>query len=413
MLVGAFNHFDRHLLAILLERIKLDLMLSDLQLGFLSGIVFGGIYAVMGIPIALLAARRNRRNIITVALVVWSALTLACGFAQNFWQLALARFGVGIGEAGGTAPSHSMISDLYPEGRRAGAMAFYSAGANLGFFTAMMVGAIVASSFGWRWAFIVAGIPGLIMAVVLRTVPEPLRESGADDGSVPPGRTSLLRPTLSHLWRDPGLRHVIAGAALNTTVIYGLLAWTPTYLIRVHDLPLKVVGIYLAVVIGLIGAAGTFAGGLLADRLARRDRRWYCWVLAAAILVGKPFMFFFLLSDTTVPVLAAFVLATVFGAVFLGPMISVLHDRTEPRLRPVASAVLLFTINLVGLGLGPVLVGALSDLLFDGGDGLRYAIVLLQLLGLWAAFHFFLAGRALSRGIPASMPPGAADQRTG
>ncbi|MEQ8697889.1 MAG: MFS transporter [Bauldia litoralis] len=396
-LVGAFNHFDRHLLAILLERIKADLVLSDLQLGLLSGVVFGGVYAIMGIPISLLAARSNRRNIIVVALTVWSALTVACGVAQNFWQLALARFGVGIGEAGGTAPSHSMISDLYPEGRRAGAMAFYGAGANLGLFLAMIVGGTVAALFGWRWAFIVAGVPGLILALVVIRLPEPVREAGLA-GAPSLANLGLLRATLGVLRRDPCLRNVIAGTTLNAIVIYGMLAWVASYLIRVHDLSLQVVGIYMAIVLGLIGGAGTILGGIVADRLARRHRRWYCWVIAGAILVGMPFMLVFLITDVTALALTVFVAATVFGAVFLGLIFSILHDRVDSAMRPVASAITLFVVNLLGLGIGPVLVGALSDYVFPGGDGLRYALVAIQVLGLWAALHYFLGGRALSGG---------------
>ena len=255
------SHVDRNIMGILMEPVKADLMLTDTQLGFLSGIAFAIFYATLGIPIALVADRGNRRNIIAWAIAIWSGMTAVCGLAQNFWQLALARIGVGIGEAGSSPPSHSMIADMYPPEERASAMAIYSLGVYFGVMIGFLVGGWVAVWYGWRAAFFVVGLPGLILALIVRyTLVEPPR--GGADGIAPEKHDTplnfstgwvIVKEGFSHLWRTAAARYVVIGVTITSFVGYGGVMWGPAFLIRTHGMSIGEVSTYLAIMVGIVG----------------------------------------------------------------------------------------------------------------------------------------------------------------
>ncbi len=392
------NYVDRQILAILLEPIKKAFSLSDTQLGFLSGISFAIFYATLGMPIAMWADRGNRRNIITWATTVFSVMTAACGLAQSFVALALTRIGVGCGEAGSSPPSHSIIADLYPPEKRATAMAIFALGVNIGILIGFLVGGWMNEYFGWRAAFMVVGIPGLLLALLVRTtLREP--ERGHSDGRTaeaaakPPSLSTAFR----FMWRRRSLRHIVIGATLNSFVGYGAVAWVPAFLIRSFGMSTGDVGTALALIIGIAGGLGTFLGGYYADRLGQRDVRWNMWLVAACVGAGVPFAFGVYLAPTAAWALAAFVVPAAVGSLFLGPSLALVQGLVPIRMRTVASAILLFILNIIGLGIGPQMIGVVSDALAPsyGQESLRYALLIVGLVNIWAAVHFFLAGRAL------------------
>ncbi|MEO0328153.1 MAG: MFS transporter [Pseudomonadota bacterium] len=388
--IFAVNHLDRHILSITLTQIGTEFTLSDTQLGLLSGLVFALVYVLFGFPIAKLAARGNRRNIISVSIAVWSSLTVALAGAQNFTHLLFARLGVGIGEAGAVSPAHSMISDLYPENRRTSAMATFVAGANIGVLLAFLIGGVVGQMLGWRWAFVMAGIPGLILALILwKTVNEPIRQKSQ---LYREENRSLFISTLKAIWEDRGLFHAMAGISIVGIVTFGALAWNPTFIIRAHGLTQAQTGIFLALTIGIGGGFGTWLSGKLADQWGRKNPKWRIGIVVAVILISKPFIIVFLLADTRALALASFVGAALIASVFWGPTFAFLHSRIKPHMRPMASAIFLFCFNLIGVGIGPTIIGVLSDTLFAdyGVRSTAYSLLIIQIAGLWAAYHYWL-----------------------
>jgi MFS family permease len=394
--VAALNQLDRQLMSILLEPVRREFALTDVQLGLLSGLAFSALYTTLSIPAAVWAVNHSRRNLIAVAATVWGGMTALCGAAQSFGQLLLARLGVGVGEAGGIPPSHAIISDLYPPGERATAMAIWSAGNNVGLFVAFLFGGLIAQRFGWRMAFIVAGIVTVLFALLVRlTVRDPPRAAEAGAALRSGGR---VRESWWLMWRDPALRQVWAGAVITAAVGFGALAWIPSYLARSHQLPLATIGVYLALVVGLGGALGSWLGGYYSDALRRRDIRWSLWLVAAVFIGSKPFSMAFYLLDNTVLALTLFAIPAAAGGIFMGPSVAVLHDRVPAALRPIVSAIFLMFINFIGLGLGPLITGALSQFVFAsaGEHSLRYALVVMQIAGVWGGLHYWLAGRHLA-----------------
>ncbi|ABS63348.1 major facilitator superfamily MFS_1 [Parvibaculum lavamentivorans DS-1] len=412
------SHVDRNIVGILMEPIKADLLLSDTQLGFLSGIAFAVFYATLGIPIALWADRGNRRNIIAWAIAIWSGMTALCGLATNFVQLAAARVGVGIGEAGSSPPSHSMIADMYPPNERASAMAVYSLGVYFGVMIGFLVGGWVAVWYGWRAAFFVVGLPGLILALLVRfTLVEP--ERGGADGIAPEKHAPLsfrtaantVKEGFHHLWRTAAARHVVIGVTITSFVGYGGVMWGPAFLIRTHGMSIGEVSTFLALLVGIVGGLGAYIGGRLTDRLAQKDVRWNTWVVAWAKLIVVPFIVAFYLSDNWVafhvagyPVSILWVIyvpISFLGAFYLGPSFAMIQTLTPPAKRALASAVMLFIINIIGLGFGPQFVGILSDFfnysMGMGTQSLRWALFGTALLNVWAAAHYFLAGHQLKK----------------
>ncbi len=396
-MVYAFNFIDRQILVILQEPIKADMGLSDTQLGLLSGFSFALIYVTAGIPIAYWADRGNRRNIVSLSLAVWSGMTALSGFVQTYAQLLAARIGVGLGEAGGSPPSHSMISDYFPPEQRGRALSFYSMGIYVGILLGFMFGGMIAEAFGWRAAFLIVGIPGVLFAIVLRlTVQEPLRgrwETAADNAAVRPS----LQDTLTLLQQLPSFWLIAVGCALTAFVSYGVGNFFPSFLIRSHGLSVAQVGIVLALVSGIGGALGTYLGGYLGDRFGARDPRWYLWVpMLGGLIAFGPYLYV-LLTDNTTHLLVILVFTNILTAMYLGPCIALSHALVPPNMRALTSAILFFVLNMIGLGLGPFLTGLASDLLAPrfGTDSLRYAMVLASLFGLVAIGLFYFAARRL------------------
>jgi predicted MFS family arabinose efflux permease len=402
-IVYAFNFIDRQILVILQEPIKADMGLSDAQLGLLSGFTFAVVYVTAGIPIAYLADRYNRRNIIAISLSIWSGMTAISGLVQNYSQLLLARIGVGLGEAGGSPPAHSMISDYYPPEHRGTALSFYSSGIYVGILLGFMFGGLVADAFGWRTAFLVVGLPGVVFAAIFAlTVREPLRGrwDGAEASSYKPGR----QETMALLRQRKSFWYIAVGCALTAYVSYGNGNFFPSFLIRNHGMSVGDVGVVLALVSGLSGAVGTFLGGYLGDRYGQRDPRWYLWIpMLCGALAFFPYIFI-LLTDNTPVLLVVLVVVNILHTTYLGPCIAMCHAQVPPAMRALASAVLFFVLNMIGLGLGPFATGLVSDLLLPtyGDQSLRYSMLITAMVGLAALLMFHLAVRHLRADLDAN-----------
>ncbi|EED36941.1 major facilitator superfamily protein [Luminiphilus syltensis NOR5-1B] len=399
--VYAFNFIDRQLLAILQEDIKADLALSDSQLGLLTGFAFAIFYVSAGIPIARWADRGNRRDILALSLVIWSGMTAVCGLVQNYAQLLLARVGVGIGEAGGSPPSHSIISDIFPPNRRATAIGVYSTGLSIGILFGFLAGGWLNEFFGWRTAFVVVGLPGVALAVVLRlTLAEPIR--GIHDAAGQGPESSSFGEALGVLFSRPTFRHMALAGGLNAFCAYATANWMASYLIRSFGMSTGEIGTWLALIIGLGGAVGVLGGGMLADRLSARDKRWYTWIPALAGAIMIPFMLLVYTATTGRAVLLLSIIPGVLFQVYLATTVATTHAVVSPRMRATASAVLYLILNIVGLGLGSWVIGSLSDALADskGSESLRYALLYtLPPVMTWSALHYWLAGRKLREDI--------------
>ncbi|MBW2383516.1 MAG: MFS transporter, partial [Deltaproteobacteria bacterium] len=290
LVVYVVNFLDRTILAMLLEPIKREFQVSDTYLGFLSGIAFAAFYTLMGLPIARWADRGSRRNIIALALVVWSGMTILTGFTRSFAQLALCRVGVGIGEAGCSPPAHSLISDYFPADRRGTAFSIYALGIPIGGGLGFLAGGWLNEFFDWRTAFILAGVPGIVLGLVVRlTLREPPR--GAFDALATPGEQEPIRAVLGFMAGLRSFRHMAIGAALHAFYGYGASAFIGAFFMRSHGIESGELGTWLALLGFTGGVAGTYLGGYLADRLGVRDPRWYMWVPALATVAYIPFAF--------------------------------------------------------------------------------------------------------------------------
>ncbi len=395
--VYTFNFIDRQILVILQEPIKADLGLSDAQLGLLTGFSFALVYVTAGIPIAWLADRANRRNIVAASLAFWSLMTALSGLVQNYGQLLAARLGVGVGEAGGSPPSHSMISDYFPPSSRGTALSFYSMGIYIGVLFGFAAGGWIAENFGWRNAFFVIGIPGILYAlVVLWVVKEPKR--GQYDLAGVPAQSSLSE-TLAGLKRRPTFWYLSVGCAFTAFISYGNGNFMPSFLMRNHGMSLAEVGAILGLISGLSGATGTFLGGFLADRLATRDMRWYVWIPILGGLSSMIPAYYTLFGENTTLIVAAMIPSQILSALYLGPCIATCHNLVSPGMRAMASAILYFVLNLIGLGLGPLTVGILSDLFAEpfGENNLRYAMATALTIGFLGIYFLWMGSRTLNR----------------
>ena len=395
-LVYVVNYLDRQIVAILLPQIQKEFTLTDAQLGFLSGTAFAVIYAVLGVPLAVIADRVNRRNVVVVSMAIFSLMTVLSGYARQFWQLLLARFGTGIGEAG-TGPSiNSMLADLYPPERRAAALSFYSAGLNVGLLVASFGGGWVAQHYGWRNAFLAAGIPGLLLSIYLFVgVREPIRGSvdNLKDDMPAPGIWSVIRG----LWSQRSFRWMAIGTSMSSFGGYAGIFFVPKFLVVSHHMSLVSISVVLALLAGIPGALGTYLAGVFADRFGRRDVRWNMYVpIIATFCSAIAAPIFFLTPVTSIALIAAIV-PYMMGATYVGPAYAMTQAMVPLRMRARAIAILLFILNIIGLGLGPLAVGKLSDLLRPslGTDSLRYALTATILTGLTGAFCYWRASRTL------------------
>lgn len=386
--VFAVSHLDRQIVSISLNAIGQEFSLNDTQLGVLSGLLFAVFFVVFSLPAAHYAAYRNRRPLISIAVALWSSLTIAAGAAQSFIHLALTRIGVAVGEAGAVAPAHAMICDLYPEKKRISALATFVSGANIGLLLAFAVGGVIGQVLGWRWAFVMAGLPGLFLAMALwRFADEPARPAPDD----PLSGGALLRETVHRIWTDRSILHALIGLSLTGIITHGALAWNPAFIIRVHGLNVAQTGLLLALMIGVGGAIGTIVSGRLADRLGAKDVRWRTGIVMLSILIAKPFALIFLLSGSTVLALSTLAVSASLAGVFWAPTFAHAYQRLPSPMRPMATAIFLFAFNIVGLGIGPTVVGILSDLMAAsaGPRSLGYALAIVQVAGLWALWHYW------------------------
>jgi MFS family permease len=413
LIIYTLNFLDRQVVNILAEPIKRDLGLADWQLGMMTGLAFAIFYTVLGIPIARMAETKNRPFIIGASVAAWSAFTVLCGFTQNFWQLILARIGVGVGEAGCTPPAHSLITDYVPREKRAGAIAFYSIGTPLGTLAGMAMGGLVADAYGWRVAFMVAGAPGVLFALIAAfTLVEPRRQLAADIAARAASKISF-GAALAVLATKKTFWLVALAASIKAFVGYGHAPFTASFFFRVHGVEvaelaarfgLKSAG-FLGLALGLIGGTagviGAWFGGILADRLGAKDLRAYVIVPAIASLITIPFYILAVSVGSPMAAIGILTIPVLLGTLWYGPVYATAQSIVDPHMRATASAVLLLIINLIGLGLGPVAVGALSDLLAGPGglgeaQGVRWALILSTLLGL-VAFGLFWTARKTIR----------------
>ena len=402
--VYTFNFIDRQILVILQESIKTDLDLSDTQLGLLTGFAFALFYVTLGIPIARWADRSNRKNIIALSLTVWSAMTALSGFVHNYWQLLLARIGVGIGEAGGSPPAHSIISDYFPAEQRATALSIYSIGIYIGILFGYLAGGWIDQYFGWRMAFLAIGIPGMLYAlIVFFTVKEPVKGQ-TDKKPQKEAKASSIMAVTKHLLSYKTFIYLAFACGLTTFGSYGVGNFTPPFLARVHGLDSATIGTWLSLSSGIGGGLGTFLGGYLADKLGRKDVRWYLWIsiLAGVFKLIPATIIFF--SENSQLVLIATFFSTFAVGIFLGPSLAVIHNLVTAKMRAFASAILFFVLNLIGLGFGPMVIGMVSDFLEPTYQqySLRWAFTITYFTGLGAMFLYYKASQHYTADLAAS-----------
>ncbi len=401
LFVYIFNFIDRQILAILAQSIKADLGLTDTQLGLLSGLAFGIFYATLGIPIARLADKHNRVNIIAICLTIWSAMTAVSGLAQNFWHLLIARIGVGIGEAGGSPPSHSLLADYFPAKERASALGIYAIGVPVGILFGNLLGGWINEFFGWRNAFLVVGIPGILLAILLKmTVREPPR--GHSESTARSVEQVPFIDVLKTMWGFKSFRQLSLGAATQAFVGYGAIAWMPAFLIRTHDMSSGQVGTALGLIIGIAGGVGAFLGGVLADRYGSKDIRWHMWIPAIGFLVAVPTSIAMFSINTLWLILALYIIPAFAVNLYSGPTFGMTQSLAPLAMRASASALLLFIINIIGLVFGPTTVGLLSDmfqssLAMPDTESLRWALILCSLVYLISFYNYIQAAKHLKK----------------
>jgi len=425
LLIYIVNFVDRTILSIVAQPMKEELGLADWQLGVLSGIAFAFFYVFMGVPVAGLAERRSRVKIISVLIVIWSIMTALCGLAQNFTQILLARFGVGVGEGGCSPASHSIIADYFPRKQRSFALSLYSIGTPAGALFGALIGGWTAQHFGWRMAFMVVGLPGILLALLMFTIREPLR------GRFDPPAAATVAPsllmTLKLLARKKTFVHICIGASLATFANYGISSFAVPYLLRGFDVSLSFASSGYGLVTGIAAVFGVALGGWLVDRFGAKDRRWYTWIPAMGVALSTP-LYFLTLAQTSLVALAGFVvLPAIIHYLYMGPTYGLTSNLVEPRMRATAAAILLLFMNLFGLGLGPTVVGILSDIFASnaygvhylsacpGGiapiaasmddmaacklasfTGLKYGMYVAAAVYLWAGVHYFLAAKTVA-----------------
>jgi predicted MFS family arabinose efflux permease len=404
LLAYTLNSFDRAILALLLEPIRLEFGVSDTQLGLLTGLAFGLFYSTLAIPVATLADRWSRRNVLVLSMGLWTLMTALCGLAGSFVALLLARIGVGIGQSGNNPASHSLIASYFAADRRASALGVVALGAPAGAMLAGLFGGWGSEELGWRTTIMLAAAPGLVLVpLLLLTVKEPpLPVVAGSMAAAPP-----IPKALGSLWSLPAFRHLCIASALHSLSMYAASSFNPAYLARIQGWEGGQIG-YLAALTGVTGLAGALLGGLVSDRLGARhgEVRWQLWVPGLATLAVAPAQLVAYLGSGGAMV-AALLASSLLSLVFFGPSYATAQALAAPRTRAVAAALLLFSKAIVGMGLGPLLVGAASDLLAPvaGVQSLRLGLLLVPAFNVWAALHFFHAARRLRADLgPARLP---------
>jgi MFS family permease len=371
LLAYIFNYLDRQILGILAGPIIGELHLSDRQFGALSGPPFAILYSVLGIPFAFLADRTSRSRVIAAAVAIWSAFTALCGTAVSFWQFFFFRMGVGVGEAGGVAPSYALIADYFPPERRARALAIFSLGVPIGLALGTLMGAYIAAAISWRAAFYAMGVAGLILAPVMLLFVRDAPRSAANSSAAP------ITQVLPMISRKPVFWLLAFAASSSSLCGYGLATWIPSVLERSFHLTLVQRGEFMASVVFIGGCTGVFAGGWLADRLGSEDRGWYAKLPAIAWLITAPTFAAGLMAPSLWLAWPLLLIPNALNIFWLGPVITAVQHLVPQRMRSTASACFLLINNLIGLGVGPYLIGSVSESLKQsyGAEALRYAAV--------------------------------------
>jgi MFS family permease len=401
VVVYTMNFLDRQILGILASSIKKELTLSDSELGLMHGLAFALLYSTLGVPIAWLADRSSRRRIMAYALGLWSAFTAICGFANSFWQLFLARVGVGIGEAGGVAPAYSLIADYFPKHQRARALAVYSLGIPIGSGCGVVFGGLVASAIDWRFAFYIAGGIGLVLAPIFRyTVRDPHR-GGVDAAGQPAAATAPAG--FLDVWQIVSRKRtfwlVSFGAALSSVCGYGIAFWLPSFFERSFHLTLVERSLFYGAMVLLGGSLGIIGGGVVADRVGARNQAAYPLIPAIAFLIALPCFFVAVGASSLWVAFPLFLIPTALNLAWLGPVLATVQHLVPAHMRTTASAMFLLINNLFGIGVGSYYFGVISDLLRPhyGAESLRYSIY--TGLGFYAlaAILFLIASRTVKK----------------
>lgn len=396
--IYSLNFLDRTVINILIDPIKKEYQLSDTVMGFISGFGFVMMYSILAAPVARWADRGNRRSIITWGLVLWSGMTALGGIARNAVQLTLSRFGVGIGEAAGTAPSASLISDFYPGNRRASAMSIFQLGPVIGGFLGAFVGGWVNQYYGWHDAFLVAGIPGLLVALLFRlTVREPVRGSSEHE-RVDTSQQSLGK-TIRFMRGQKSYMLLLTGFCLTTFTQFGFGTWTAPFLGRIHHLNTAQIGTYAGTLRGIAGLVGTLVGGFLADWAGRRDSRWRIYVPAIASMLAAPGVLLFSFAPSLSTCLIGFTIVSMMSPVHVGPLVGVSHSVVKVGMRAFSTSVIYLIAEIFGLGLGPFLIGFANDWLRPrlGVEVIRYSMSTAAVTTLAGGVIFCVAARWLER----------------
>lgn len=399
VVLGSVAWLDRNVLSALLQLIKVDFGLSDTQLGLLGGLAFGLFYALLGLPVGWLADRYSRRSVLALSAFMWSLMTALCGYATGFLSLFLARVGVGIGEAGAAPASQSLVCDYFPPERRGFALGVLYLYIPIGFLLGFLSGGWLGEFFGWRTAFIVVGLPGILLAVLTRlTLREPPR--GYSENLAPTHTTPSLRATIQYFWRRPSLRHLPLAGAIHSIGGFAAAVWLPTYFIRMFGMTTGEAGTWMATAYGFGGVVGVLVGGAAADQVVKRtgDQRWYAWGCAFVLSAAAPFVALVFITDSPLVAVLALLAVTTLWHMFLGPVSAMMQSLAGVRRRAVAAALYLLLVNLVSSGVGPVVVGVASDYFGPrfGNESLRYALlIVVPAASVWAAIHFLCAARTL------------------
>ncbi len=393
-IVYMFNFVDRTILSILLPSIRDEFGSSDAFLGFLAGTAFAVFYAILGVPIARYADQCNRRNLIAAAVAIWSLMTAVSGIAATIVHLTLARIGVGIGEAGCSPPAHSMIADYYPPESRSTAMGFYTIGISAGIMLAYLGGGWVVQNIGWRAAFFVVGLPGLILAVLVRfTLVEPQR--GFSEGRKAGAHQSSLMQVIRFLLDRPSFWHMAVAAGLSSFVGYAVVIFLPSFIDRSFGIAFAEIGLWLGLILGIAGGSGFFLGGYVADHLGRSGHKRALQFIAITVLVSTLLLALMFLAHSWTTVLLLFIVPAITMNVYLAPVLAQTQSLVSLNMRATASALVLLIINIIGLALGSWITGILSDSLEPqfGEESMRYSLLIVTVIILpWAAWHYFRAG---------------------
>lgn len=363
MLVYACNFIDRRIMGILATPIKAHFNFSDTEIGMLTGFFFAIVYTLIGVPIARIADSTSRKATMTISLVIWSAFTALSGLAWNKTAMIGARMAVGVGEAGGSPPAHAIVSDLYEPDKRGRALAIYSSGIYIGTLLANVGGGWISDNFDWQTAFFAVGAPGILLALVIQTtLREPLK--GLSGIKAPEQKFTFFQ-SFRYLWNLRAFRYYAIATGAGTFVTYGLNDWMVSYMERSHHLSRTEIGVTFGLIAGIFGAIGTIAGGMLADRLGNKDRRWFLWVPMWGKFLGGPVFLAGMIVPDPYMALGFYGVGLILAAAYLGPSLAVTHSLVPPGMRAMSSAVLFVFLNILGIGLGPMLVGMWSDTMND------------------------------------------------